>query len=235
MDTGGDGRRETVRYHQEFYASHELFEEGSWLHKPSPYVLRSLDAVERPAPLHVLDLGCGVGRHTLPIAQRLPEGSFVVGMDLLPLAAERLTRNAAEAGLGHLIQAVVADLDHVALAAESIDLLVSVSALEHSRDMSALERLLSQCRRATRPGGVHCLIMGTDKIEVDADGNSRPAQVEFPLTSADGRVALEQGYADWETLSFTTAAFSVDEERDGEAYTLHATNLRLTARRPGSP
>lgn len=235
MDTGGDGRRETVRYHQEFYANHELFKEGSWLYKPSPFVLRSLEFVQREGALRALDLGCGVGRHTLPIAERLPPGSYVVGMDLLPLAAERLRLNAADAGLDGRIQAVVADLDHVALAADSIDLLVSVSALEHSRDMAALERLLAHCRRATRPGGVHCLIMGTDKTEVAADGTSRPAQVELPLTSEDGKAVLERAYAGWERLTFSELTFAVDEERDGERYTLTATNLRLTARRPSTP
>lgn len=232
MDTGGDGRRETVRYHQEFYANHELFKEGSWLHKPSPFVLRSLDYVERNGALRALDLGCGVGRHTLPLAERLPSGSYVVGMDLLPLAAERLAHNAADAGLGDRIQAVVADLDHVALAPESLDLLVSVSALEHSRDMAALDRLLARCRSATRPGGVHCLIMGTDKMEVAHDGSARPAHVELPLTKAEGSAALKRAYAGWEWLAFSDLSFSVDEEREGEEYTLTATNLRLTARRP---
>lgn len=232
MDTGGDGRRETVRYHQEFYANNELFEEGSWLHKPSPFVLRSVESIQREGPLRALDLGCGVGRHTLPIAQRLPVGSCVVGMDLLPLAAERLTRNATGAGLGSMIQAVVADLDHVALAPKSIDLLVSVSALEHSRNIDALERLLRHCREATRPGGVHCLIMGTDKTEVGADGTARPAQVEFPLTSEEGRALLERAYADWDQLSASDLAFAVDEERDGKRYTLQATNLRVLVRRP---
>lgn len=231
-ESGRAGRRETVRYHQEFYATHELFKEGSWLHRPSPFVLGSVQSIASREGVRAVDLGCGVGRHTIPIAELLPAGSYVVGIDLLPLAAQELKRNAADAGLDGVIQAVVADLDHVCLAPDSVDLLVSVSALEHSRDAGALERLLHHLRRATRPGGAHCLIIGTDKLEIDARGVTRPAKVEFVLGSAQGREVLSAAYDGWEWLDSSTATFSVDEVREGEEYTLRATNLRLLVRRP---
>lgn len=234
VQTGSEGRRETVRYHQDFYATHELFQEGSWLHKPSQFVLRSLRQLERMRGVRAVDLGCGVGRHTIPMAQRLPPGSFIVGVDLLPLAAERLTRNARRAGVDGSIQAVVADLDVISLAVDSIDMLVSVSALEHSRDRRALNRLLGQCAAATRPGGVHCLIIGTDKVETPQKGASRPAQVELRLSSTEGEELLRHAYEGWDWLDFSRSAFKVEEVRAGESYTLQATNLRLVVRRRAS-
>jgi SAM-dependent methyltransferase len=225
------GRRETVRYHEDFYATHELFEAGSWLHKPSPFVMRSLAHLDTGRPLVAVDLGAGVGRHTIPVADRLPEGSYVVAVDLLPLAAQRLHRNAEAAGVRDRVQAVVADLDSVALAPDSVDWLVSVSALEHATGLEMLERVLGGCQRATRTGGLNCLIIGTEKVEIDAAGRSRPARVEFHLPAVDAEALLERMYADWERLEYSSAAFAVDEDRDGESYTLSTTNLRLLARR----
>jgi SAM-dependent methyltransferase len=226
------GRRETVRYHEDFYARHELFVEGSWLHKPSPFVLRSLESIEVAGPVVAVDLGAGVGRHTIPVAQRLPAGSYVVGVDLLPSAARLLQANALAHGMAHLVQAVVADLDHVGLAPGSVDWMVSVSALEHAANLEMLERVLRHCQEATRPGGLNCLIIGTDKVEIDHAGRSRPARVEFHLQRADAEALLGRVYAAWDTLVLTTAVFAVDEDRDGEQYTLRTTNIRLLARCP---
>ncbi len=231
MDEASAGRQETVRYHQDFYVTHELFAEGSWLHRPSPFVLRSLDRLEARAGVVAVDLGAGVGRHTIPMAQRLPSGSLVVGVDLLPVAAERLRANAEAAGVGAVVQAVVGDLDHVALAPGSVDLIVSVSALEHAANAGALEKVLRQCQLATRTSGLHCFIIGTDKVEVTADGSEHPARVEFPLGRQQAQRLLQRVYESWTWLHFSTASFSVDEERDGEHYALRTTNVRLLARR----
>jgi SAM-dependent methyltransferase len=228
------GRRETVRYHEDFYARHELFVEGSWLHKPSPFVMRSLASIEATGPVIAVDLGAGVGRHTIPVAERLPEGSLVVAVDLLPLAARRLHENAVAAGVRDRVQAVVADLDHVVLAPGSVDWLVSVSALEHATNLAMLERVLRRCQEATRPRGLNCLIIGTDKVEIDFHGRARPARVEFELTTDDAQALLERVYATWDRLDQSSAVFAVDEDRDGETYTLRTTNLRLLARRPTS-
>ena len=67
---------------------------------------------------------------------------------------------------------------------------------------------------------------------MDTSGVVRPARVEYPLASDDGERMLRQTYADWDILDFSTATFSVTEDRDGESYDLRTTNLRLLARRP---
>ena len=228
------GRLETVRYHEDFYARHELFVEGSWLHRPAPFVLRALRGYPPDRPVRALDLGCGVGRHTIPVAAALPEGSYVVGIDLLPLAARRLQENAAAAGVGAAVQAVVGDLEHVSLAPGSIDWLVSVSALEHVSGEVALESVLRHLQDATRPGGLNCLIIGTDKVEIDHSGRVRPARVEFYLGTSEAADLVLRLYAGWELLESSNASFSVDEDRDGERYALRTTNLRVLARKgPG--
>jgi tellurite methyltransferase len=70
-----EGRAETIRYHQEFYRRYRLNEPGSWLHRPSPFVLRSVGAVAVTGPLLAVDLGCGVGRATAGPASRLTQST----------------------------------------------------------------------------------------------------------------------------------------------------------------
>jgi SAM-dependent methyltransferase len=232
VEQANEGRRETVRYHEDFYAHHELFVPGSWLHRPAPFVLRALERYDEDRPLVALDLGCGVGRHTIPVAQRLPVGSHVIGIDLIPLAVRRLCENARAAGVGSAVQGVVGDLEHTSLAARSIDWLVSVSALEHVSGPEAFEGVLRRLRDATRPGGLNCLIIGTDKVEIDSLGRVRPARVEFHLATAVAQDLLRRSYDSWDIVEASAASFSVEEDRDGERYTLRTTNLRLLARKP---
>jgi tellurite methyltransferase len=231
LDDGGAGRRETIRYHESFYAESELFAPGTWLHRPAQFVLRSLDHVHPERPIIAVDLGCGVGRHTIPIAQALPAGSHVVGVDLLPIAAESLRRNCTTFGVESVVHPVVADLDRFGLATDSVDLLVACSSLEHVTDFAALERLIADVQRATRVGGLHCVMLGTDRRELDRRGRPRPALVEFHLDSRTGRSILDRMYVGWLWIDNSAEVLRVDEERDGERYKLETTYLKLLARR----
>jgi len=225
------GRGETLRYHQEFYRDHRVFEPGSWLYRPSPFVLRSLNELPRERSVVVYDLGCGVGRHTIPIARAVAAGSQVIGMDLLPIAATQLEANAAAAGVSDKVQAVVADLELVTFPTGSADLMVGCSALEHVSSFRAFEELLGRLQVATRVGGLHCLVIGSDKYEVDSAGVTRPALVEFRLSTDEVTRLLHRRYADWTWLENSRGTFTVDESRDGAAYQLHSTCVRLLARR----
>lgn len=64
-------REEERKYHESFYSSSKLFEEGTWLHKPVEVVVNWIEKVDKHDPMTVLDLGCGVGRNAIPIAQAI--------------------------------------------------------------------------------------------------------------------------------------------------------------------
>jgi SAM-dependent methyltransferase len=228
-----EGRAETIRYHQEFYRRYRLNEPGSWLHRPSPFVLRSVGAVTATGPLLAVDLGCGVGRHSIPVASALPAGSLVIGVDLLPIAATELMRNACEAGVPDAIRAVVADIETFTIAPTRVALLIACSALEHVSSKSAMEQALLSWQKVTRVGGVHCLVIGVDRYEVGPNGRTRPARVEFPLTQVEAEVMLRDLYSGWEWLEYAADTFTVTEERGGTPYRLRSGCLRLLARRIG--
>lgn len=50
-------RQETIRYHREFFASHELYENGTWLAKPDHEVLDLVPILKSKSNLEILDLG----------------------------------------------------------------------------------------------------------------------------------------------------------------------------------
>ncbi len=95
---------------------------------------------ERTGPGNFLDLGAGSG-----LAARCAKGIFktIVGLDLSP---------------GLLIQnhhafdlAVAADVDHLPFSDQSFDVITSFAVLHHLYDY---ERLVSECSRILRPGGI---------------------------------------------------------------------------------
>lgn len=94
-------RRSEKEYHERCYERNGLFEPGSWLHKPVKTVtegLQALYAKDESKKIRVLDLGCGVGRNAMPIAEALHArgGGTVVCVDLLESALDKLRGYAAE-------------------------------------------------------------------------------------------------------------------------------------------
>ena len=149
-------RRETIRCHEELYRTHRLFEPGSWLHAPAAVVIRALERFELHA-LRVLDLGCGVGRHAIPIARRIgPHGGHVTCVASLPAAIDGLLRYAGEHGMLAHVSALVADIEALELPDDASDLVIACSCLEHVSSTAALDSVLAAMRRATRTGGMPC-------------------------------------------------------------------------------
>jgi SAM-dependent methyltransferase len=224
------GRAETVRYHRELYGSKDR--PDSWSTRPSAFVLQSLGHVIGRGPLLVYDLGCGIGRHAVPIAAPAPAGSRVVGVDLLQVAIDGLRWAAADAGVSARVIGEVADLEWFPMDPGSADLIIGCSALEHVSSHGAFEELIERCQRATRVGGLHCFVIGSDRWEETADGGRRPARVEFDLrTTALDELVTDRFGHDWEILHNGRQAYAVDEVRDGDPYRLHMTTTQLLARR----
>ena len=96
----------------------------------------------------VLDLGCGTGQISLPLAA---QGADVVGVDVSPVMADQLRAEAERRGLGS-VTAVATPIEALALQPETVDLIVSSYALHHLRDPDKA-RLVQACYHWLRPGG----------------------------------------------------------------------------------
>jgi len=124
----------------------------SWDQHASPALGRVTSAVLAAARVGpgdaVLDLGCGTGQISLPLAAL---GADVVGIDVSPAMADRLLAEAGRQGL-RSVTAVAMPIEKLVLQPGSVDLIVSSYALHHLRDPDKA-RLIQACYQWLRPGG----------------------------------------------------------------------------------
>src|SRR5215472_14125874 len=106
--------------------------------------------------MRVLDLGCGPGRLTIPIAHRVGEDGEVLAVDLQPAMLSIVERRATGQGLRNVrtLQAAAGDGD---LGADGYDLALLATVLG---EVPAGRRAaaIAQLARALRPGGALAVI-----------------------------------------------------------------------------
>ena len=113
---------------------------------PDPAVVEWAETI--PSQGFVLDLGCGVGRHTVYLGER---GFRMAGIDISP-SGIRLTREAC-AGRQITFEGHVSDMHGLGWADETFDAALSISAIHHHR-REAIIRTLGEVRRVLKPGGL---------------------------------------------------------------------------------
>lgn len=225
-------RRETVRYHEALYASTSLGDAGTWLARPHPLIFEALALVPDDRPVVAYDLGAGVGRHTLPMIEGLPDGSVVHAVDLLASAVRRLEAIPASGSTRVLAQqADLADLEF----ADGADLVFAFSAIEHLPDAAEIRKLFAKIAAAVRPGGVVALGMVADRYEVDQAGDRRPALLESAITVLEVEDLLATSFAGFEVARSGTRPAAVVERRGDEEYTLFSTLVVWIGRRSSGP
>jgi len=118
------------------------------------YTLHHLDHLQQTAGIRagdrVLDVGCGMGRYSIPLAAR---GVRVEGIDLSPFLLERLREYNTS---GRDIPTYCLDiLDHPPEMEGAYDAAVGFFVLHHMHDLA---RCLEAVKRVVKPGGVIAFI-----------------------------------------------------------------------------
>ena len=104
-------RSEEKKYHEYCYDNYKLFEAGSWLYKPVKTVIDLLHVFDDKDNVKVLDLGCGVGRNSIPIAEAIKQkNGKVVCVDLLDSAIQKLRQYSKEYRVEEVIVTKKADV-----------------------------------------------------------------------------------------------------------------------------
>jgi len=116
-----------------------------------------------------LDLGTGVGRIAIRIADRLTR---IVGADLAPGMLERARRNAALAGVENLDPVRLCS-DRLPFRDQSFDLVVCLGLLEHLPP-PARSATLRECARVLTTGGVLALTLNNSRSALLRDPSDNP-------------------------------------------------------------
>ncbi len=153
-----------------------------------------LDACQAVGSPVALDLGCGSGQVTLPLARRC---SHVVAVDISAPSLERLDAKAREQGIDN-VRTVASPIEALELPAGSFDLVVTNYALHHLRDADK-EIVLTRCMGWLRPGGR--LVIGDMMFGRGASAEDRSIIV------SKARAFLARGPAGWWRLAKNAVRF----------------------------
>jgi ubiquinone/menaquinone biosynthesis C-methylase UbiE len=149
--SGGLGRlatKTTIRRQRRFWSTRV----NTWDHH-TPAGLEKVTAAMLAA-VHVqpgdqvIDLGCGTGQLSLPLAER---GARVLAIDVSAEMVRRLRDNALGRSLTGL-EVLATPIENLSLPAQSVDLVVTSYALHHLRDADK-DRLVAAAYHWLRPGG----------------------------------------------------------------------------------
>jgi len=131
---------------------------------PDPEVVDVIPALKQRGFRDVLDLGCGVGRHSILLAS---EGFNVTAMDGSHAGLDFASEEAALQRLE--ISTVCAEMTHLPFNDQSFDYLLAWNVIYHG-DLTVVKQAISEIHRILRPGGFAHLTMLSDRNSEIATG-----------------------------------------------------------------
>lgn len=122
--------------------------QNSYWQKPSATVVLLLEMLDRNIQPDVLDLGCGIGRHSLLFAGA---GFNVTAVDYAPDALDVLRQEAAERNLP--VTVIEAEYTEDIFPGSSFDAVIAYNVLYHGRRES-MKKAIQLAHKYLKPGGV---------------------------------------------------------------------------------
>lgn len=191
-------RAETISYHTQYYTKHKLFESGSWLESPDPKIPELIKRFSSTPSCRVLDLGAGVGRNAIALAEALPGDARIDAVELIETATDLMSEYARQRGVTDKVVVINEDFETVSFPNEEFDLVLGISTLEHSSNQDNLVSLISRAQSWTKKGGLHFISFSTGRQVVDHDtGESIETLVETRLQTEPWLAELTRLYGGW--------------------------------------
>ncbi|KAB2441426.1 class I SAM-dependent methyltransferase [Bacillus luti] len=209
-------RQEEKKYHDLCYEQYKLFETGSWLNKPVKTVMDLMNYFEGQKNLQILDLGAGVGRNSIPIAQKIKNASGTVTcVDLLDSALTKLHIYSTEHDVFDVIKTEQAAIENYYIPSNTYDYIVAVSSLEHVKSEEDLTNVLHSMKKGTKTDGINCLIINSNIQEIDLHTNEElDALIEINLSTDDMIHLLKSIYKEWQEIKIEIKALAYDIVRN---------------------
>jgi 2-polyprenyl-3-methyl-5-hydroxy-6-metoxy-1,4-benzoquinol methylase len=227
-------REEEKKYHEACYDRYTLFEEGSWLHKPVKTVMVNLCLLDHKDDLAVLDLGCGVGRNSIPVAETLLSSKGkVVCVDLLESALSKLMSYGKQYGVSDYLVPVTSDIGDYKILQNEFDYIVAVSSLEHVASEAVLTDVLGHMNHGTKHEGINVIIINTNIEEWDIQsGEQLQPYVEIIKSTEEMQTLLDQAFSGWEVLDNHVKNLAFTISRNDRDILLKSDCLTYVVRKP---
>lgn len=226
-------RESERKSHIEIYTDEKLYATDSWLKKPIKTVRDIVPLFEDYSSLRVLDLGSGVGRNSIYVAECFRDRDCRVDcVDLLELAIEKLHENAKEHNVEASIRGIQKSIEEYNIEAETYDFIMAISALEHIDTEESFRKKLWEIRDGLREKGVVCLVINSEVQEKNAETNEAvDAQFEVNLPTAKMQEYLGRLFEGWNVLKTTMNTQEYDIPREGFVSRLSTKVVTFVARK----
>ncbi len=182
-------RREVQRA---FGRSAARYEQHAWLQREvRARLYERLEDIEA-SPQTILDLGCGSGHGTAELKRRYSDAT-VIGLDIAHAMCRQCQRQSSWRRRLHSIQA---DIQHLPLAANSVDLLIANLVLQWIDDLPGV---ITALRRILKPDGVMFFsTLGPDTLtelrQAWAAADDQPRVSHFVDQQVIGDLLLSSGF-----------------------------------------
>ncbi len=178
--------------------------------------------------LRVLDLGCGIGRNSIYIAENYRNKCCMVDcVDILDIAIEKLKSNARTHGVGKRINGILGTIEQYGIHKNTYDLVLAVSALEHVESENSFIYKLQEIKDGIKSKGIVCLVINSEIREVNRDTYEElDPQFEVNLPTEVVKSYIDNVFAGWNILKKTVSFQEYDIPRD--SITSHLTTNVIT-------
>lgn len=224
---------ETKRYHVNLYKKAKLFKKGSWLEKPEKTVINLAKKFKHAKNVNVLDLGSGVGRHSIPIAKLIGKNNGkVLCVDYLKIADEKLRKNAKKYHVEKYIKSYVSDVSKFHIKENNFDFIIAHSVLEHLHNQKSIENTIKNMVLGTKKGGYNYIFLTTnlEEIEISTKNKLKP-QIETYLTTENAKELIKKLYKKWKILTLKTVPYEEILKRNEKSTLWKCKYLLLIAKR----
>lgn len=209
-------RESEKKSHIETYTNERLYDTNSWLQKPIKTVQDIMPLFEEYSELRVLDLGCGVGRNSICVAEKYKKINCAVDcVDLLEIAIEKLQQNAKEHNVSSNINGINKSIEEYDIGINTYDLIMAISALEHIDTEESFLKKLTEIKYGLRENGIACLVINSNVKEMNLNTKSPiDAQFEVNLPTEKIKGYLEDVFGGWSILKTSVSRQEYDIPRD---------------------
>lgn len=219
--------------HTKIYTDEELYRTDSWLKKPIKTVREIMELFFGYESFRALDLGCGVGRNSIYVAECFKgKECLVVCVDILDIAIEKLKDNSKAHGVSESINGIAGTIEDFEIVKGEYDLIMAVSDLEHVESEERFLCALGLIRDGVKENGVVCLVINSGVSECDSV-TKEPLEAQFEVNlSADKVLAyVDEVFRGWKVIKRTVSCQEYDVPRETAVSRLSTKVVTLVAKR----